>query len=62
MTFKNNWSNGMTITWTRSNDMWKAGNFYGTGEELIAKGYEESKESGDKYKIIIEAINNINSI
>lgn len=36
--------------------MWKVGCFYGTGEELIAKAYKDSKESGDKYKAIVKAM------
>lgn len=35
--FKNNWSSGRYFTWTRSNDMWKVGCFYGTGKELVEK-------------------------
>lgn len=29
--FKNWWSSGRYFTWTRSNDMWSVGCFYGTG-------------------------------
>ena len=54
--FKNFWSSGRYFTWTRSNDMWKVGCFYGTGEELIKKAYKDSKESGDKYKAIVKAM------
>ena len=53
--FQNIWSSGRWFTWTRSNDMWRVGCFYGTGEELIKKAYADSKESGDKYKAIVEA-------
>ena len=42
--FKNWWSSGRYFTWTRSNNMWKVGCFYGTGEELIAKAYKDSEE------------------
>ena len=46
--FKNWWSSGRYFTWTRSNDKWKVGCFYGTGEELIAKAYK------DVYREILE--------
>ena len=35
--FKNFWSSGRYFTWTRSNNKWSVGCFYGTGEELIKK-------------------------
>ena len=38
--FKNWWSSGRYFTWTRSNNMWKVGCFYGTGEKLIKKAYK----------------------
>ena len=34
--FKNWWSSGRYFTWTRSNNKWKVGCFFGSGEELIA--------------------------
>ncbi len=48
--FKNWWSSGRYFTWTRSNNMWSVGCFYGTGEELIAKAYKDSTLSGKEYK------------
>ena len=56
--FKNWWSSGRYFTWTKSNNMWKVGCFYGSGEELIKKAYRDSKESGDKYKAVVEFVNN----
>ena len=53
--FKNWWSSGRYFTWTRSNNMWKVGCFYGTGEELIKKAYKDSELSGREYKRIDEA-------
>lgn len=44
--FKNWWSSGRYFTWTRSNDMWRVGCFYGTGNELIAKAYKDGEVSG----------------
>ena len=51
--FKNWWSSGRYFIWTRSNNMWTVGCFYGTGEELIAKAYKESEEKGREYEKIV---------
>ena len=51
--FKNWWSSGRYFTWTRSNNMWTVGCFYGTGEELIAKAYKDSEEKGREYEKIV---------
>ena len=51
--FKNWWSSGRYFTWTKSNNMWKVGCFYGTGEELIKKAYEDSELSGREYKRVV---------
>lgn len=53
--FKNAWSSGRYFTYTSSNKMWKVGCFYGTGEELIAKAYGDSKLSGRCYEAIVRA-------
>ena len=55
--FKNWWSSGRYFTWTRSNNMWKVGCFYGTGAELVAKAYEDSEESGKHYAEIVDYVN-----
>ena len=57
--FKNNWSSGRSFTWTRSNDMWKVGCFYGNGKELIERAYKDSKLSGDMYKMYVEFVEKI---
>lgn len=57
--FKNWWSSGRYFTWTRSNNMWNVGCFYGTGEELIAKAYKDSKEKGREYKKIVDYVESI---
>ena len=57
--FKNWWSSGRYFTWTRSNNMWKVGCFYGTGEELIKKAYNDSKESGREYERIVRYVESI---
>ena len=57
--FKNWWSSGRYFTWTRSNNMWKVGCFYGTGEELISKAYKDSEESGREYECIVKYVERI---
>ena len=48
--FKNNWSSFRHFTYTKSNKMWRVGCFYGTGEELIKKAYQDSELSGRMYE------------
>ena len=57
--FKNWWSSGRHFTWTRSNNMWKVGCFYGTGEELITKAYKDSELSGREYERIVNYVESI---
>ena len=57
--FKNWWSSGRYFTWTRSNNMWKVGCFYGKGEDLIKKAYADSKESGREYERIVKYVESI---
>lgn len=57
--FKNWWSSGRYFTWTRSNDMWCVGCFYGTGKELIAKAYKDSKMSGKEYERVVKYVEQI---
>lgn len=57
--FKNWWSSGRYFTWTRSNNKWKVGDFYGTGEELIRKAYADSKMSGKEYERIVKYVESI---
>ena len=59
--FRNWWSSGRHFTWTRSNDMWSAGCFYGTGEELIEKAYADSEEKGREYERIVKYVESIKS-
>ena len=54
--FKNNWSSGRFFTWTMSNNMWRVGCFYGTGEELIKKAYEDSYIKGENYKATVNYV------
>lgn len=57
--FKNWWSSGRYFTWTRSNDMWRVGCFYGTGKALIAKAYKDSKVSGREYERVVKYVEQI---
>ena len=57
--FKNWWSSGRYFTWTRSNNMWKVGCFYGTGEELIKKAYNDSEISGREYERVVRYVESI---
>ena len=60
--FKNWWSSGRYFTWTRSNDKWSVGCFYGSGEELIAKAYKDSETSGREYQRIVEYVETIKNL
>ena len=57
--FKNWWSSGRYFTWTRTNNMWKVGCFYGTGEQLIEKAYNDSEKSGREYERVIRYVESI---
>ena len=57
--FKNWWSSGRYFTWTKSNNMWKVGCFYGTGEQLIEKAYEDSEKSGREYERVVRYVESI---
>ena len=59
MVVKNIWSSGRWFTYTRSNKMWAVGCLYGTGEELVAKAYKDSKLSGRCYEAIVRAVETI---
>ena len=57
--FKNWWSSGRHFTWTRSNNKWRVGCFYGSGEELIAKAYKDSEKSGREYERVVKYVESI---
>lgn len=57
--FKNWWSSGRYFIWTRSNNMWSVGCFYGTSEELIKKAYKDSTLSGREYERIVKYVESI---
>ena len=57
--FQNTWSSGRWFTYTKSNDKWKVGCFYGTGDELIAKAYADGKQKGRCYEKIVNLVNSL---
>ena len=57
--FKNWWSSGRYFTWTRSNNKWKVGCFWGTGAELINYAYEDSELSGREYERVVKYVESI---
>lgn len=52
----NNWSSGRAFIWTRSNNKWRVGCFYGTGEELIEKAYRDSEYEGKCYEAAVRYV------
>lgn len=60
--FKNSWSSGRFFTWTKSNDMWSVGCFYGTGEELIKKAYKDSEDSGKHYELYVKLVESLKGV
>lgn len=57
--FKNWWSSGRYFVWTRSNNMWSVGCFYGTSEELIEKAYADSEKVGKWYEYMVKFVESI---
>lgn len=62
MIFKNWWSSGRYFIWTRSNNMWTVGCFYGNGKGLIKKAYKDSDKSGYWYKEAVDYVGRIDKI
>jgi len=60
--FLNNWSSGRYFTYTKSNDMWAVGCFYGTGQELIEKAYNDSELSGKNYEAYVKLVEYLKTI
>lgn len=56
---RNSWSSGSWITYTRSNRMWNVGCFYGTGEQLIEKAYEDDELKGKCYEATVRYMEQI---
>lgn len=57
--FQNWWSSLRHFTWLKSNNMWKVGCFYGTGEELIKKAYKDGEVSGREYERVVKYVESI---
>lgn len=57
--FKNWWSSGRYFIWTRSNNKWCVGCFYGTGDELIKKAYDDSEQKGREYERVVKYVENM---
>ena len=57
--FKNWWSSGRFFIWTRNNNMWSVGCFYGDGKGLIEKAYEDSEQSGKEYERVVNYVESI---
>ena len=60
--FKNHWSSGRYFTYTKSNKMWRVGCFYGTGQELIKKAYQDSEVSGKHYEAYVEFVEKLEKL
>lgn len=52
----NNWSSGRAFIWTRSNNKWRVGCFYGTGKELIERAYRDSEYKGKCYEAAVRYV------
>lgn len=57
---KNSWSSGQWFTWTRSNDKWRVGCFYGTGDELVKVAYKVNDENGRNYEMYVNLVKQLN--
>lgn len=57
-----NWSDKDYVTYTHSNNMYKAYDFYGSAEELLKKAYKESQWKGDCYKNMVESVERLYAI
>lgn len=60
--FKNWWSSGRYFTWTRSNNLWCVGCFFGTGSELVRKAIQDSDLSGREYERIVNYVSEIKDL
>lgn len=54
--FKNWWSSGRYLTWTRSNKMWRVGCFYGEGDALVSKAYKKGDKCGREYERLVSYV------
>jgi UDP-3-O-[3-hydroxymyristoyl] glucosamine N-acyltransferase len=57
VTFYEWWSRyNRIITWTRPNNMWRVGTFYGTAEELVKQAYKDNEKFGRQYEHFMKSI------
>ena len=42
--------------------MWKVGCFYGTGQELIDKAYQDNDKSGNYYKAYVKFVEKLEAL
>ena len=59
---KNTWSSGRYFTYTASKGKWSVGCFYGTGEELVAKAFNDSELSGKCYEAAVKFVEELERI
>lgn len=63
--FQNTWSNqrpNLFFTYTKSNNKWRVGDFYGTGVELIEQTKQFDIESSTYYQLYVELVEKLKSI
>lgn len=56
LVFKNWWGLDCWLTWTRSNDIWRHGCFYGNTEQMVEHFYRKSKKQGDEAVRLVEYV------
>lgn len=63
--FQNTWSNqrpSLFFTYTKSNNKWRVGDFYGTGAELIEHAKQLNSKSSKYYQLYVELVEKLTSI
>lgn len=63
--FQNTWSNqrpSLFFTYTKSNNKWRVGDFYGTGAELIEHTKQLNPKSSNYYQLYVELVEKLTSI
>lgn len=62
MLFQNTESNNQFITWTKPNNMWTDGKFYGSAKGLLELAYAESQASGNLCKAYVELVETLHTL
>ena len=57
LVFRKTWCIGNSIIWTRANSSWSDGSFFGSGANLILRGYSNSEECGKYYESFVKIVN-----